>query len=290
MAYTDTLPSQGRFGQTVRQDAWWVQPLAVFLGFAAFIVYSTWAAFQGKPLLLVNGNGADYLSPFYSPEIFGASPILFSVRLRPGGRRGFPFSPAFLILWVPAGFRLTCYYYRGAYYKAFWADPLELRRRRTAQGLSRRTPLPTHHAEHPPLFHVSGRDFHFHPRIRCFQGDVVHGSDRDEAFWHRHRNVGFNCKRRSARRLTLSAAIHCGISSAASWIETSRAPACAKGYACVSCLNRRHMLWAWLSLFWVGFADVYIRLCAMDKISRFYSVQILNLQPEFCLWHQLRNI
>ena len=26
-------------------------------------------------------------------------------------------------LWAPAGFRLTCYYYRGAYYKAFWADP-----------------------------------------------------------------------------------------------------------------------------------------------------------------------
>src|SRR5262249_2794388 len=32
-------------------------------------------------------------------------------------------SPALLILWAPAGFRLTCYYYRGAYYKAFWADP-----------------------------------------------------------------------------------------------------------------------------------------------------------------------
>ena len=35
-----------------------------------------------------------------------------------------PFSPAFLILWMPAGFRFTCYYYRGAYYKAFWADPI----------------------------------------------------------------------------------------------------------------------------------------------------------------------
>ena len=34
-----------------------------------------------------------------------------------------PFSPAILILWAPAGFRVTCYYYRGAYYKAFWADP-----------------------------------------------------------------------------------------------------------------------------------------------------------------------
>src|SRR5262249_39112256 len=33
------------------------------------------------------------------------------------------YSPAFLILWAPGGFRFTCYYYRGAYYKAFWADP-----------------------------------------------------------------------------------------------------------------------------------------------------------------------
>ncbi len=34
-------------------------------------------------------------------------------------------------------------------------------------------------------------------------------------------------------------------------------------YRCVSCLNRRHMLWAWMSLFWVGFTDVYVRLCSM---------------------------
>src|SRR5207344_920230 len=34
-----------------------------------------------------------------------------------------PFSPALLILPFPGGFRFTCYYYRGAYYKAFWADP-----------------------------------------------------------------------------------------------------------------------------------------------------------------------
>jgi hypothetical protein len=34
-------------------------------------------------------------------------------------------------------------------------------------------------------------------------------------------------------------------------------------YDCVSCLNRRHMLFAWLSLFWVGFTDLYVRLCSM---------------------------
>jgi hypothetical protein len=26
------------------------------------------------------------------------------------------------------------------------------------------------------------------------------------------------------------------------------------------------MLWAWMSLFWVGFTDIYIRMCSMNII------------------------
>ena len=37
-----------KFGQTSRRDTWWVQPLLTFLGLSAFVVYSTWAAFQGE--------------------------------------------------------------------------------------------------------------------------------------------------------------------------------------------------------------------------------------------------
>ena len=37
-----------RFGETGRRDAWWVQPLVVFLGLSTFLVYATWAAFQGE--------------------------------------------------------------------------------------------------------------------------------------------------------------------------------------------------------------------------------------------------
>ncbi len=62
-----------------------------------------------------------YLSPFYSPVIFG----------EPGEDSWFGAMPAFIPSFVtgdahpdlPGRFRLTCYYYRGAYYKAFWADP-----------------------------------------------------------------------------------------------------------------------------------------------------------------------
>jgi hypothetical protein len=58
-----------RFGATMRRDAWWVQPAIVFLVLSSFIVYATWAAFQGA-----HYSYGPYLSPFYSPELFGDSP------------------------------------------------------------------------------------------------------------------------------------------------------------------------------------------------------------------------
>ena len=92
-------------------------PLLTFLGLGAFVVYSTWAGLQGKYYF-----SDPYLSPMYAPLLFG----------QPGEGAWFGAMPtwlprfvtgAMLILWAPGGFRLTCYYYRGAYYKAFWADP-----------------------------------------------------------------------------------------------------------------------------------------------------------------------
>ena len=102
----------------MRSDVWWVQPLAVLAGLSAFIIYSTWAAFQGDHYTF-----GPYLSPFYSPELFGSSGHSWFGEKPSIWPSVLPWSPAFLILWAPAGFRLTCYYYRGAYYMAFWADP-----------------------------------------------------------------------------------------------------------------------------------------------------------------------
>jgi hypothetical protein len=45
--------------------------------------------------------------------------------------------------------------------------------------------------------------------------------------------------------------------------QLSRHPVRKAAYDCSSCLNRWHMKWAWMSLFGVAFADVYIRLCSM---------------------------
>ena len=132
------LPPQRRFGETTRPDAWWVQPLVVFLGFSAFIVYSTWAAFhplyQGQLHLLVQRQRrglsvAVLLAGNF--RAFAARDFWHAAGLVAGW---LPFSPAFLILWAPAGFRFTCYYYRGRVLQGVLGRPGQLRRRRTAQN------------------------------------------------------------------------------------------------------------------------------------------------------------
>lgn len=250
--------SRRSFGETRRRDAWWVQPLAVFLGLSAFIVYSTWAAFQGE-----HYHHGPYLSPFYSPELLGESAHSW-FGPRPGWWPGWlPFSPAFLILWAPGGFRLTCYYYRGAYYKAFWSDPPSCtvgEPRKSYRGEAS-LPLILQNAHRYFLYlallflvflswdvwkalwfvdAVSGE-----PRLGLGVGTLVLAV-----------NVGllgsYTLSCHSLRHLV--GGRHDSISA-----STARYSA----YRCVSCLNRRHMLWAWMSLFWVGFSDVYVRLCSM---------------------------
>ena len=50
-----SIPRDG-FGETMRRDAWWLQPLLTFLGLSAFIVYSTWRAFHGQDFLAIAGG------------------------------------------------------------------------------------------------------------------------------------------------------------------------------------------------------------------------------------------
>ena len=80
-----------------------------FAVLSGFIVYATWRAFEGRAY-----EWQAYLSPFYSP--------FFDVRWARAWGLSF-FTPAMLILPGPASFRLTCYYYRKAYYRAFAWDP-----------------------------------------------------------------------------------------------------------------------------------------------------------------------
>src|SRR5438132_14347142 len=87
-----------------RRDLWWVRPVVTATVLGAFVIYSTWRAFVYQDY-----QADSYLSPFYSPFF----PIDINVL-------GYLVSPAFYILIFPLSFRLTCYYYRQAYYRAFF--------------------------------------------------------------------------------------------------------------------------------------------------------------------------
>lgn len=245
------------FGQTMRKDGWWVAPLLTFIGLGGFVVYSTWAAFQGAHYSFGN-----YLSPFYSPEIFGNSPHALFGPPPSWLPTWLPFSPALLILWAPGGFRFTCYYYRGAYYKSMWADPpaCAVGEPRSGYRGERKFPLVLQNVHRYFLYIAIG--FLFFLAYDAFHAMWFAGSDGKSHF-----GIGVGT-------IVLTANVFClGFYTLSchslrhlvggAWDILSNKPIRKKAYGCVSALNKRHMLFAWISLFVVGFSDVYVRLCAM---------------------------
>jgi hypothetical protein len=254
-----TLPViQHRFGETMRPDRWWVQPIITFIPLTAFLLYANWAAWQGN-----HYTSGPYLSPFYSPELFGDSPHAWF-----GSRPSFwparlPFSGALLILPFPGLFRVTCYYYRGAYYKAFWADPPNC-----AVG----EPRKRYWGEASLPLIVQNIHRYFLYAALVFVVFLVH--DVWRALWFTDPATGQTSFGIGVGTLvlavnaTLLAGYTLGCHSLRHVVggyldRLAGRPIRKRAYDCVSCLNRVHMGWAWCSLFSVAFADIYVRLCSM---------------------------
>lgn len=249
---------QTGLGVTARIDLWWIRPLVIFIVLSAFIIYATWAAFQGEHY----AAGA-YLSPFYSPELFGDSPHAWFGPKPVWWPLALPFSPALLILWAPGGFRFTCYYYRGAYYKSFWADPPAC-----AVGEPRKTYLGEN--SFPLILQNVHRYFMYLAIFFVFV--LLH--DAWNALWFTNEFSEGETFGIGVGTIVLTAnAVLLGIYTFSCHSfrhmvggfkdRLSNAPVQRKIYNCASCLNARHMNWAWFSLFSVAFADIYVRLVSM---------------------------
>jgi hypothetical protein len=258
MAHAKVALKSRRFGETARRDAWWAQSLLVFLGLSAFIVYATWGAFQGD-----HYEYGPYLSPFYSPLLFGDSPHSW-FGPKPGWwPAALPFSAALLILWAPGGFRVTCYYYRGAYYKAFWADP---------PACSVGEPRKRYLGER--AFPLVIQNIHRYFLYIALVFLVILSYDVYKAMWFADPATGRERFGIGVGTLVLAANVillggytlgcHSMRHLVGGYLDRlSLSPVRKKAYDCSSCLNRRHMRWAWMSLFSVAFSDIYVRLCSM---------------------------
>ncbi|MGH7814138.1 MAG: succinate dehydrogenase [Candidatus Binataceae bacterium] len=252
------------FARTQRTDLWWVQWLLYFLGLGFFlIVYPTWALLQNAHYRFDN-----YLSPFYSPELYGSAKAWISAGKAPFWPQWLVWSPALLIMWAPAGFRLTCYYYRGAYYKGFFLNPMNC-----AVG----EPLHGYRGENSwPLILQNAHRYFMYIAL-CFL--PILSLDVYEAMWFtdrsgvEHFGIGIGTIV-LAVNVVLLAGYTLGCHSLRSWVGGNRnwfstMPIRAKCWSCVTRFNEHHMNWAWLSLFWVSFADFYIRMCAMGVFHDF---------------------
>ncbi len=244
------------FGETTRKDLWWLPSLATFIGFSAFIAYSTWAAFQGEHFRF-----GPYLSPFYSPELLGSATAWFGPK--PGWfPTWIPFTAALMILWAPGGFRFTCYYYRGAYYKAFWADP---------PGCAVGEPRHSYRGE--SKFPLIIQNIHRYFLYLALLFVIILAYDAYEAFWFADGSGGHKFGIGVGTiilvlNVILLSSYTLGCHSLRHLVggrkdTLSNRPVQHALWRWVSKLNGRHMMFAWFSLFWVGFSDIYVRLCSM---------------------------
>ena len=163
---------------TLRRDRWWVEPVVTVTILTAFVVYSTWAAFIGK-----NYYAGRRAEPEPDLALLLALPDRQLRRGEPPLRRwidAWHITPALLILIFPLGFRLTCYYYRKAYYRSFWWSPPACAVADAHGSYSGETPDPVDPPERAPLLLLDPPPLQRHPHLRRRRGLPPTGSG------HRH--------------------------------------------------------------------------------------------------------
>ena len=236
-------------GVTRRRDRWWIAPgvqATLFTVCATYLFISgiIWTPLTGTPYQ-VDG----YLSPLFSPLI---KPDWLPTWISPG----------LFILWVPLGFRATCYYYRKAYYRFYFADPPGC-----AVGeptIHRRYKLET---AFPFILQNLHRYFLYLAFIPLFflwvdaalsvvpDGRFRIGLGVVILFVNAALLTGYSLSCHSLRHL-VGGRLDCFSCSRRTQVRYSL-------WQRLTTMNIHHMAWAWASLITVTLADVYVRLLAL---------------------------
>ncbi|MFE2516908.1 hypothetical protein [Streptomyces mirabilis] len=237
----------------LRTDRWWLAPAVTAAGLLAFVVYSTWRAFADT-----NYYSAPYVSPFYSPCLAERCRTMHAGPNADLFGSWWGISPAIIILIFPLGFRLTCYYYRKAYYRGFWASP-------PACAVAEPHKKYTGETRFPLILQNVHRYF-FYAAI-VVAGILTYDtvlSFRDEHYRWGHMGLGtlvflLNITLIWAYTLSCHSCRHIV---GGKLKHFSKHPVRYRMWQWVGKLNARHMLLAWASLISVALADFYVYLVA----------------------------
>ena len=256
---------------TERNDSWWIEPTLTALGFLCFVVYTTWRAFSGTDFVAEN-----YLSPFYSPLLFSALTDGSQMAQNQIHHSWFgawpnwipswiPTSPALFILVFPLSFRLTCYYYRKFYYRSFFLTPPAC----AVEGIPRsnykgETGLLTIQNIHRYTLYLAilyiGILYYDGFCALFYKGEFGIGVGTIILLIN-PTLLGFYTFGCHAFRHLIGGSEDCFTCPVGN--EKVQYSLWKK----VSILNSKHMLWAWVSMVWVGLTDLYIMLVSNGTIT-----------------------
>jgi hypothetical protein len=243
--------------RTLRTDRWWLQPLVTVLVLLAFIVYSTIRAFMNTHYF-----HDPYISPFYSPCLASSCDPAPHLSIFP--TNGF-FTPAIFILVFPLGFRMSCYYYRKAYYRSFWLSPPACAVAEPRAGYTGETRLPLVGNNIHRYFFFAGLVFNV---ILTYDAIVAFIFEKDGS---KHFGIGLGTVvlLLNATLLWLySLSCHsCRHIVGGRLNHFSKHPVRYRFWTFVSRLNPKHMQFAWVSLIGVALTDLYVWLVSSGVFS-----------------------
>jgi hypothetical protein len=251
--------------RTLRTDRWWQAPLTTFALLSIWVLYAIVRTASQRAYFV---DKYDYLSPFTSPCVTASCDP---------GARDFgtwfghfpPFVPlALIVLPFLLGFRLTCYYYRRAYYRAFWQSP-------PACAVAEPHARYSGETRFPLIFQNAHRYFFYvavvislvntYDAVRAF-----HGADGGFGLGLGTLIIVANVVALWAYTLSCHSCRHIIGGRLRSF---SRHPMRYRAWGFVSKLNGRHMQLAWTTLATLVITDAYIALVASGTIS---DLRIIN--------------